>query len=367
MAEAQAQAQAQSKAEACTNPQVAARHERSLHEFIETFDETIKEEAIVDVKTGYRTLVKDVKNLVTCVLPKMEDADVKAVLNSVVDVGCDWLVRGIEAATGPLDRTEVEEEIEEPSTSKKSLLEGKPVNAKVARKVGQVFESLAQAHTQASVAATYLSELSLELPPAVYFDLVKATSKSHITLKIPELYLPAPYNRDEDTQKRSQDKYTQVHQNMIEKHFPNPDYPEIRREPADSPTRLLAAVIYYKLGMRYANRPTQAKVAQLFNVNMTHFKRALTGKKYKGGEPADKQAKKAAKDTGESSTLPDLEPPTPRSRPGRAARTIGEKRRRQEGDDDDEEEEAPPVEPTEPPERVPKSKSGKGVKKSRQK
>ena len=68
-----------------------------------------------------------------------------------------------------------------------------------------------------------------------------------------------------------------------------PSAPVLLWEPKNSTTRLLTAVVYFKLKRRFFNEGTQAKVVEKFKVNTKALSKLLTGCQYMGGS---KQKKK---------------------------------------------------------------------------
>ena len=78
------------------------------------------------------------------------------------------------------------------------------------------------------------------------------------------------------------DKPQEKHESKgIEQIPPNEKNSRLHMEPKNSPTRLLAAAVYYKLKRRFLNEGTEA--VNKFNVNRKALGKIQSGKRYLGG------------------------------------------------------------------------------------
>ena len=69
----------------------------------------------------------------------------------------------------------------------------------------------------------------------------------------------------------------------MEQILTNENNTKLHKEPKNSPTRLLAAAVYYKLKRRFLNEGTQMEAVNKFNVNGKALGKVLMGKRYLGG------------------------------------------------------------------------------------
>ena len=65
--------------------------------------------------------------------------------------------------------------------------------------------------------------------------------------------------------------------------LPNGKRAVLKREPKNNLTRLLTAVIYFKLKRKFLNTGTQKECMDLFAVNEKQMSKLITGRHYKGG------------------------------------------------------------------------------------
>ena len=65
--------------------------------------------------------------------------------------------------------------------------------------------------------------------------------------------------------------------------LPNEKNTRLQKEPKNSPTRLLAVAVYYKLKRRFLKKGTRKEAVSKFNMNRKALGKILTGKRYLGG------------------------------------------------------------------------------------
>ena len=364
------------------NEEQAKQHEKRMKEVLEEFNDNLREQAgwDPDDRTAYREYVEAVRNLVAAIIDPVKEARIDRILDSVTDTAGHHLRRGFDRAQTKATGVEVEEEdVEEPEEAQARVTENKRMTRATANSIGEVFRAAAEVHAKQHVVATMLADLATEMNPQDYLEVVKAVGKPSITMRFPEHLMPTPVTpteEEQDVDKRAE----RIRRQMISNNLPDPNAPSLKGETKESPTRILAAIIYYELGKRYAGRTTQVGVATKFRITMTDMKKGITGKKYKGGE--GKKKKKESKPEEATGTLPDIPIATTSGlvvtqRPGRASKDKGEAKRRasqppdpkeqedqplyvpDDDDDDDDDEQDPPPQP---PKKRPKLSKGKGKK-----
>ena len=70
--------------------------------------------------------------------------------------------------------------------------------------------------------------------------------------------------------------------------LPVSNSPCLAHEPKNSPTRILAAVVWLKLNHKYFNEGTAKEACDRFEVRAKQLSRVLMGRKYLGGMQARK-------------------------------------------------------------------------------
>ena len=361
------------------NEAQAAQHEKRMKQLLEAFNDEIREQWNwdPDKRTAYKTYVESVKNLVAAIIDPVKEARTDRILDSIADHGGHHIRRGFDSVTKEATGVDVEEvDVEAPDEMKARVTANKRMTRVTSEALTDLFTSVAEVHQKQHTVAMKLADLGKEMNPDDYLDVVRAVAKPAIVMRFPEHLMPVAVTETEeegDLTKRAE----KLRKRMVDRNLPDPKAPSLRGEGAESPTRILAAVIHYELGKRFVGNTTQTSVATLFGITMTNMKKGITGKKYKGGEP-----KKKKEEPESTQTLPDLPKETPSGlvvtqRPSRAAKKEGEGKRRAsepkaaaeqqtsqqdpwyvpEDDDDDDDE---PEEEEQPPKKRPKTGKGKG-------
>ena len=79
---------------------------------------------------------------------------------------------------------------------------------------------------------------------------------------------------------------------------------QLQREPKNSPTRLLAMAVYFKLKRRFLSEGTQLKTIGKFDVNRKALSKILMGRNYMGGTNRKALVRKRRASEGGEGTSP---------------------------------------------------------------
>lgn len=90
--------------------------------------------------------------------------------------------------------------------------------------------------------------------------------------------------------------------------LPHGNRPFLRREPDNSPTRLLATVLFIKLKINIFNEGTHREMEEQFTVHSKQWSKLLSGKWYLGGKDRKGDASKGPKRKSLRSSMAVKEP-----------------------------------------------------------
>ena len=152
--------------------------------------------------------------------------------------------------------------------------------------VAEIFESLEIAHDQIATACGLLGRLLRTMRPDQLMTVIQASIRPLIQLKAltPLDTVTTPKKPPE----LPDDQSDRVKMMLV----PDPMAPLLRKEKANSPTRLLAASYAFKILNKFGGGATQRQIQEEFQVKPKQLALCLTGKKYMGGSDRKAIARK---------------------------------------------------------------------------
>ena len=146
-------------------------------------------------------------------------------------------------------------------------------------------------------ACSCLARLSRTLNAQQLHIVLQSTIKPLITLKTLPKYVEqvAAHEKPEG---HTEDRKSEVIQMIT----PDASFHIIRKEEANSPTRLLAAVFAFKIINKFGGGTTQRKMQEIYNVKAKQLATCITGRKYLGGTKKKGRKRKLSGESEQPST-----------------------------------------------------------------
>ena len=241
-----------------------------------------------------KELVTKFKEAISRVTPAMAEAEVGKVVGSIKDLSC--------VAVRP--KTEVREELlsvlmplEDAPTEAEVMtsIEGKSQLDKNQRElIRELFEDLEIAHEHTSRACSVLARLSMTLTPPQLMATLRAATRPLIQVNaleglLDKIRTPKKMDLPEDTSTR-----------VLITMTPDPTSKKLQDERINSPTRLLAASVAYKILCKFGGGTTQTLMQSRYSVKAKQLAACLTGCKYLGG--AERKATRKRKLSGDETS-----------------------------------------------------------------
>ena len=159
------------------------------------------------------------------------------------------------------------------------------LNNEVCTEIAYVFFKLSQAHKAYREATEWLAELASRVTPEQYTMLLVASAMPMIQVVVPgqmvgPLTTPSFHQTETSTAIRCAELIKFTKSQVL----PNPHSPELAEADKNSATRVLAAVVFLKVGKLYFDDTTSHMDAStLFGCKVSQLTKAITGVDYKSG------------------------------------------------------------------------------------
>ena len=166
-----------------------------------------------------------------------------------------------------------------------------PLNNNQRDLLRELFEDLEVAHEHTARACSVLAHLSLSLTAPQLMATLKAVTRPLIQVNVLEGLL------DKVKTLRKVELPDDVSARLQITMTPDPKAKSLQKEKENSPTRLLAATVAYKILCRFGNGTMQWEMQAKYSVKAKQLAACLTGHKYLGG--TDRKASRKGKASGE--------------------------------------------------------------------
>ena len=253
-----------------TNIMEARIYENKLDKIFENFKDLLKE----DDKNALRSTISEVKRHMTRQFSSMAAADIDIVMACIKDRTCSYM-RSIEHQEGA---TSVDPDNDIPSGPEvlEQLPPEKRYTKEIKDSITSIFNHIANAQSEASLAAANIAALTRMANAETLDTVLRAAVRPLVQINWPEKYLsltadPKPIPPEEERK-----------QKIITNLLPNSEAIQIRNKPKNNPTRLLAAVTYFKLKRLFLYEGTMKETEERFHVHSKQLSKLLSGKCYLG-------------------------------------------------------------------------------------
>ena len=264
------------------NPDEVKRHAVNLDEAIDVIEEGIRTGTTENIM---KNAIRKIKAALVEIATHMEEAKEGSVLKAIKDTSCTALMppdsdkeERLEAMMPESDTPDLEdilsnaEELGDLTSNQKELL-------------GELFEELETAHKSLARACSTLGRLSRGLNSRQLLLTLQASVRPLVQLNIIDKFWKDPVQKTQKT-----DLPDNIHQRVALTMIPDASSDSIKKENHNSPTRLLAATLAFKILKRFGQGMTQRNMQELYNVRPKQLALCITGRKYLGG--TDRRARK---------------------------------------------------------------------------
>ena len=227
-----------------------------------------------DDREALETTVRNVKRHMQGTWGNMAGAKVEVVLLTIKDPACTALRKPLEQDL--VTTSDPDEDIPTGEDVFKTLPEGQ--KQKVKDDCISLFENMSAATHHISVAMANLASLAKNTDPETFRIILKSSVQPLVQLNLSDDILDITRDKPPNLQQKT-------HKETVKKDtLPDPNNSKLKKEPANSPTRLLTAAVYVKLNKHLFNEGTQTEAASRFNVKLKALGQILSGRCYLGGK-----------------------------------------------------------------------------------
>ena len=231
------------------------------------------------------------KEVISRVIPNMAEADVRKVMHAISDPTCLVLWPKTDAREELLEMMMPLEDAPEGDEVVASIQGDTPLTTNQCELLRELFEDLEVAHEHMARAFSVLAHLSLSLTAAQIMATLKVVTRPLIQVNALEGLLDKV--KTPSKTELPDDMGARVKLTMT----PNPMVECLQKEKDNSPTRLPAATLTYKILCKFGNGTTQREMQTRYIVRAKQLAACLTGHKYLGG--TDRKASRKLKASGE--------------------------------------------------------------------
>ena len=276
-----------------TNIREVRAYENKLDEIFKNFKNLLKE----DNRNALRSNISEVKQHMTRQFSSMAATDIDIVMACIKDRTCIYM-RNLEHQEGARS-LDPDDDIPSGPDILKQLPPEKRYTKAIKDNITSIFTHIANAQSEASLAAANIAALARMADADTLDTVLRAAVRPLVQINWPEKYLsptadPKPTSPNEERK-----------QNIITNLLPNSKAIQIRNEPRNNPTRLLAVVTYFKLKRLFLYEGTMRETEERFHIQSKQLSKLLSGKCYLGGKDKKSVAKRRRKSLSLSMAVKD--------------------------------------------------------------
>ena len=271
------------------NPEEAKVHVEAMENLMMKIEAEVKESTAPGLLD---TILGDLKQLLSNLIPQMQLADTVTVAQAIRDKNFDTLLPKSDEIDKILEEKLSSEDIPEAAEVLKITQREGKMSERDQELVAELFSNLEVAHEHATIACGLLSRLSRTLKPEQLMTIMQASIRPLVQLSTPVALETLCGTKD--PQELPEDKPDRVKILLT----PDAQATLLQREKPNSPTRLLAATYTYKIVNKFGSGTTQKALQEIYQVKAKQLATCVTGRKYLGG--ADRKRKSSGGDEGAS-------------------------------------------------------------------
>ena len=231
-------------------------------------------------------VLEGIKEILSDLTPSMQLADTSTISKAIRDKYFHTLLPRSDGLEETLQEILPDEELPGAPEVIRTVEVKKEMSKEDKKLVAELFSNLEVAHNHMAMACSLLSRLSRTLDPPQLLTIIQASIRPLIQLK--EL---SPL-KVTSTQKKTAELPDEQEKRVEILLTPDPQAPLLRKEKANSETRLLAATYAFKILSSFGSGMTQKLMQETYAVKAKQLSACLTGRKYLGGSDKRARAKK---------------------------------------------------------------------------
>ena len=273
------------------NPHEAAILVHSMDEALMVMEAQVAE---TEERNVLGEVVTKFKEAICRVLPAMTEADVDKVVNAIKDPTSTALRPKTDTREELLEVLMPLEEVPTDEETMSSIQGDTPLDRDQRNLLRELFEDLEVAHQHTARDCSVLACLSLSLTGPQLVATLKAVTRPLIQVNTLEGLL------DKVKLPKKLDLPDEIGARVWITMTPDPNAKSIQKEKDNSPTRLLAATVAYKVLCKFGDGTTQREMQTKYSVRAKQLAACITGCKYLGG--AERKAARKRKPSGDEAT-----------------------------------------------------------------
>ena len=258
-----------------TNPKEAKKHACSLEAALDRMEESIREGVVENIM---RITIERFKCTIMEIAPYMEETKVATILKSIKDMSCMALMPQTSDREEKLEAMMPELDIPDQKNTLAQAEQLGDLTQEQKEHLAELFDELEVAHESLARASGTLGRLSWGLNGKQLLVILKASVRPLVQINTLDKFWKDPVLNQQKAE-LPDDIPQRVRLTMI----PDPSVEIIKRESFNSPTRLLAATLAFKLLKKFGDGTKQRNMQELFNVHPKQLALCITGHKYLGG------------------------------------------------------------------------------------
>ena len=231
------------------NPIEARHHVQRLNEALQMMDAKIESGKIKDV---LKDTVQEFKETICMVMPSMTEANILDILHSIRDPTCLTIHPNSEEVEGLLEELIPSKENPSGSSVIRSMRDEKTLSDEEKEMICELFKTLETAYDQLGRACRLIGALSRKLNSNQLMTVLKASVRPVIQVNTLPGFIQQVTQKDKHTD-IPEDTTERIRSNMT----PNAGSQCIRNKKPNSPTRLLATTLAFKILNKFGTRVTQ--------------------------------------------------------------------------------------------------------------
>ena len=298
------------------NPRESRDHVEALTAIMNSFITKASAQGVT--KQQYTGLVEALKAKCMAANKEMESADVEVIVNAVQDPTCAYLSSLPEERPEKAVTVSEQTDVLDPEAVQKHRELRKALPPQARETISDVFNHLAEARSTEGTAFHKLATLVHQLTPDQFMTVARlATAPPYqVTVNAPAS-IPAAQPVVQPTGQVT--RKDRIRREIL----PNPRDKKFRKVSPDHPTRILAAVLSYRMLRSLREKATMSSEATLYDCKYNNVSTALTAALYVGRAPrtGDKQEDPIEiQEEEEEEREARQGPAEPRTQPDRAAK-----------------------------------------------
>ena len=231
-----------------------------------------------NVGNAMELAVKDLINRIAGHIPSAEEIDPVGILNTIRDTSCLILRNPTEEAREKMEEVDPDSDIPSGKDIVQDIENLGTLNEQQKHDIGEIFDNLEIAHEYLGRSCGLMAGLSRSLTSKQLLLLMKTTIRPLIQVNIKEGLLDEPVagTSRKGILRSEEDE-------ILNSLTPSPSSELIKKEKENSPFRLIAATLAFKIMNKFTTGTSQRKMQERYYVKLKQLALYLTGCRYLGG------------------------------------------------------------------------------------